>query len=58
MSFWHWITRRKQENRELDEEISFHVAQEAQLRIDRGEAPDSARRSARRDFGNLTPPRN
>ncbi|HEY2013117.1 MAG TPA: ABC transporter permease, partial [Bryobacteraceae bacterium] len=42
------------EDRELDDEIRFHLEQEAQLRIDRGEPADSARRSARRDFGNIT----
>jgi predicted permease len=50
MPFWN----RRQENRELDEELRFHLEQETQLRRDRGEAPDSARLNARRDFGNLT----
>ena len=54
MSFWHWLFKRSQEDRELDEEMRFHVAEEAQLRIDRGEQADSAWRSARRDFGNVT----
>jgi putative ABC transport system permease protein len=54
MRLWHWLTRRSQEDRELDEEVQFHLAEEARLRISRGEAPDSARLSARRDFGNVT----
>jgi predicted permease len=45
MKFW----RRRQEERELDEELRFHLAQEEQLRRDRGQDPAAARR----DFGNL-----
>jgi putative ABC transport system permease protein len=40
---------RKQEERELDEELRFHLSQEEQLRRDRGQDPSAARR----DFGNL-----
>jgi putative ABC transport system permease protein len=54
MNVWHWLTRRSREERELDDELRFHLDQEAQLRIERGEHPESARRSARRDFGNVT----
>jgi len=54
VSRWHWLFRRSQEERELDEEMRFHLAEEAQLRMDRGEGRDSALRSARRDFGNAT----
>ncbi len=54
MSFWHWLFRRSQEERELDEELRFHLAEEARLRIDRGEPRDLALQSARRDFGNIT----
>jgi len=54
MSFWHWLLRRSQEDRELDEELRFHLSAEAQLRIDRGERAESAWQSARRDFGNVT----
>jgi putative ABC transport system permease protein len=50
MPFWN----RRKENRELEEELRFHLEQETQLRRDRGEAPDSARLNARRDFGNVT----
>jgi predicted permease len=45
MKFW----RRSREERELDEELRFHLAQEEQLRRDRGQDPAGARR----DFGNL-----
>ncbi|HLK65455.1 MAG TPA: ABC transporter permease [Bryobacteraceae bacterium] len=51
---WHWLFRRSQEERELDEELRFHLSEEAQLRIDRGESRESAWRSARQDFGNIT----
>jgi putative ABC transport system permease protein len=54
VSLFHWLFRHSQEDRELDEELRFHIAEEAQLRIDRGERPDSAWQSARRDFGNFT----
>src|SRR5437870_3333802 len=49
MSFWHWLARRRQAERELDEEIGFHLAEEARLRVERAQAPESARR----DFGNV-----
>lgn len=45
-----WFWRKRREERELDEELQFHLQQEAQLRSDRGQAPDAARR----DFGNVT----
>ncbi len=45
-----WIWRKSREERELEEELRFHLEQEAQLRRDRGEDPDSARRA----FGNVT----
>jgi putative ABC transport system permease protein len=40
---------RKREERELEEELRFHLSQEEQLRRDRGQDPAGARR----DFGNL-----
>jgi len=49
VSFWN----RREENRELDEELRFHLEQEAHLRMGRGESAESAKRNARRDFGNL-----
>jgi predicted permease len=51
-----WLRRlfqRRQSDAEIDEEIRFHLAQEAQLRIDRGEAPERARGAAHRDVGNV-----
>src|SRR5712691_8210664 len=45
MKFW----RRSREERDLDEEIRFHLAQEEQLRRDRGQDPAGARR----DFGDV-----
>jgi len=53
VGIFRWLSRSR-ENDELDEELRFHLRTEAQLRIDRGEQPDAARRSACRDFGNLT----
>jgi putative ABC transport system permease protein len=50
VSFWN----RRKEDRELDEELRFHLEQESLLRRDRGESAESARRNARREFGNLT----
>ena len=38
---------------DLEDEIRFHLEQEAQLRRDRGESVDAAERQARRDFGNI-----
>src|SRR3989442_8226734 len=43
---------RAKADRELEEEIRFHLAEEARLRVERGESPEDAGRSARRDFGN------
>jgi len=53
MRLWSWLQRSREE-RELDEELRFHLAEEAHLRIGRGEPPDAAWQSARRDFGNMT----
>jgi predicted permease len=49
-----WVLRRRREERELDEEIRFHLQQEQNLRVERGEAPTTARQAAHRDFGNVT----
>src|SRR5580704_14663211 len=58
MRIWHklvWhMPRRAREDSELDEELRFHLQQEVQLRIDRGQSPEDARRSARQAFGNIT----
>jgi putative ABC transport system permease protein len=53
-----WLQRlfrgRVASDADLDEEIRFHLAEEARLRTDRGERPEEARRRARRDFGSTT----
>ncbi len=46
-----WSRRRK--DAELDEEIHFHLAMEAEERLDAGLAPEQARAEAQRDFGNV-----
>lgn len=50
---WHF-RRRGNDERDLDEEIQFHLAEEERLRVERGEPADEARASARRAFGNVT----
>src|SRR5437764_4554894 len=45
-----WWSRRKREDRELEDELQFHLRQEERLRRERGQDPAQARR----DFGNLT----
>ena len=47
------IRHRPQKDAELDEEIRFHLAAEAEERIDAGLAPEQARAEAQRDFGNV-----
>ena len=49
-----WIRPRAVKERDLQDEIEFHLAQEARLHADRGLTPDSARSAAQRDFGNIT----
>lgn len=44
----------KQEDRDLEQEIQFHLAEEARLLEGRGEGEQSARDAARREFGNVT----
>ncbi len=45
-----WFWNRRKEDRELEEELRFHLEQERQLRRDRGQDPQGALR----DFGNVT----
>jgi hypothetical protein len=52
MKFWHRLYRRARLDRELEKEMQFHLAAEARLRQDRGEAAETALLHARRDFGN------
>ena len=46
-----WASRSKES--ELDEEIRFHLAEEAADRVTGGVAPEQAIAAARRDFGNV-----
>ena len=48
-----WPRRRQSKEEELEEEILAHLAIEAKQRIDDGETPEEAERSARREFGNV-----
>jgi putative ABC transport system permease protein len=48
------LLRRRQRERDLNDEIRFHLEREVQLRRDSGETPDAADRAARRDFGSIT----
>ena len=48
-ALWRW---RRQET-ELDDELAFHLSEEADERIADGLAPEEARRAARKDFGNV-----
>ncbi len=52
MNFWRWFARRSQEDREIEEEMQFHLAEEARLREGRGEPTEASRRSALQAFGN------
>ncbi len=49
-----WLRPRAANERDLQEEIDFHLSQEARLHTERGLSPDSARATAQRDFGNIT----
>src|SRR5436309_2252473 len=41
----------RRRNRDLDDEIRAHLEMSARDRVERGESPDAARLSARRDLG-------
>ena len=45
--------RRAEDDQDLADEVRFHLAEEERLRIEAGVAAGEARRSARRDFGNV-----
>jgi putative ABC transport system permease protein len=49
-ALWSWRRRES----ELDEEIAFHLAEEARHRTDAGLASEEAHLAARKDFGNPT----
>ncbi len=48
-----WL-RRAQDERDLDDEIQFHLAREAELLSERGAPRDTARWAAKRAFGNVS----
>ena len=52
MKLFDWSSRRARQDRELNEELQFHLAEEARLLEDRGEPATAARLHALRDFGN------
>lgn len=52
MRFPRWVSRSRRDA-ELEEEIRSHLAMDTAVRIERGESPESARLSARREFGNV-----
>src|SRR6478672_9918790 len=51
--YWRDVFRRRDLERGMDEELRAHIALETQQRIERGESPGEARRSALRDLGSL-----
>jgi predicted permease len=46
------VLPRRRDQQDISDEIRFHLAEEVRLRVERGEAPEAARREARRLFGN------
>ena len=48
-----WPLHRRSKEEELEEEILAHLAIEAKQRIEDGQTPREAERSARREFGNI-----
>src|ERR1700681_4199535 len=48
-----WLPGRQSKEQELEDEILAHLAIEVKRRIEDGETPEEAERSARRDFGNI-----
>src|SRR4030095_9693064 len=48
-ALWHWTRR----HADLDDEIQFHLAEEAEEQRARGVSADDARRAALREFGNV-----
>src|SRR5262245_35676645 len=49
----HWLSWRRRQDDELDEEIRAHLAMAIQDRVERGESIDAARERAQREFGNV-----
>jgi predicted permease len=53
MASWLRFFQRAAKEQDLDAEIEAHLALDIQQRVERGESPDDARRSARKEFGNV-----
>src|ERR1700688_1342828 len=51
MTWWKRLSRRTQMEAQLEKELSFHLEQHTAQLIDRGTAPDEARRQARLALG-------
>ena len=49
-----WLARRRSKEAELQEELQFHLEEEAELRQAEGLADEEARRAARRELGSMT----
>ena len=49
-----WLLRRRGREAELDEELRFHLEEEAEERQAAGLSDEAARRAARRHLGNVT----
>ena len=49
-----WLFERKSKEAELQEEIAFHLEEEAEARRAAGQSDDAARGAARQDLGNVT----
>src|SRR5581483_5352171 len=49
-----WLKRSGKRDREIEDEIEYHVEMLAQDQMDRGMAPEEARFAARRKLGNAT----
>ena len=47
------LLRRQSVERDLDDEMRYHLESEAAFRVERGETPAAARRGALRDFGSV-----
>jgi hypothetical protein len=47
------LLRWRQQERDLQDELAAHVEMDTQERIEAGESPETARRAAWRDFGNV-----
>ena len=48
-ALWQW----HRQERDLDDELEFHLSEEADERLAEGLTSDEARSAARRDFGNV-----